>query len=143
MVSPLVLLSFLFGIVSHSHALESVEPYTNKVIYSPPRDYRVPRTLYARSLLIAEDGDDKNVLLATWENYSPEPPLVWFPIYRSTDLGQTWTPISNVTDDVNGWGMRYQPFLYELKEDIGNYPVRSCYSYSIRIPDSFGRRELS
>lgn len=111
------------------YALDYVPPYSRVTIFAPPSSYTVPRTLYARTLLIPQDGDDENVLLATWENYSPEPPLVWFPIYRSNDLGQTWEHISNVTDDVNGWGMRYQPFLYELTEDIGNFPVSSIPSF--------------
>ena len=108
--------SFLFAAVS-IQALQSVEPFTD-TLFAPPADYIVPRTLYARTLRLAVDD---NVILATWENYSPEPPLVYFPVYRSTDLGQTWTHISNITDTVNGWGLRYQPFLYEMTENIGAF----------------------
>ena len=54
------------------------------------------------------------------ENYSPGPPLVYFPIYQSTDKGGTWAPLSNVTDQVNGWGLRYQPFLHVLPQAIGS-----------------------
>ncbi len=43
-------------------------------------------------------------LLATWENYSPEPPAVYFPIYESKDAGVSWSLISKVADQVNGWG---------------------------------------
>jgi hypothetical protein len=35
-------------------------------------------------------------LITTWENYSLEPPKVYFPIYKSTDTGASWTQISNV-----------------------------------------------
>jgi hypothetical protein len=45
-----------------------------------------------------------------------------FPIYKSTDGGDTWTVISNVTDPVTGLGPNAQPFLYELPEDIGGFP---------------------
>ena len=104
-------------------ALDTVTPYTDRVIFTPPSNWPVPRTLYARSVLIANDGSDKNVLLATWENYSPEPPTVWFPVYRSTDLGQTWNQISNITDTQNGWGLRYQPNLFELPVQVGGFAV--------------------
>ncbi|KAJ3848561.1 BNR/Asp-box repeat protein [Lentinula lateritia] len=70
-------------------------------IFVPPSTYTIPRTLYARTLLLETDGDETDVLLATWENYSPEPP--YFPIFQSTDSGSTWTEISQVTDQVNGW----------------------------------------
>ncbi|EKD19185.1 uncharacterized protein L3040_009373 [Drepanopeziza brunnea f. sp. 'multigermtubi'] len=87
---------------------------SSKTIYVPPSDYNSPKTLYGRTIQL-HDG----TLLATWENYSPEPPLVYFPIYKSRDAGVTWTPFSNVTDQVNGWGLRFQPFLYVLPKDIG------------------------
>ena len=117
-----------------------VDPFNNLVVFDPPSDYIVPRTLYARTML----HSDQQTIYATWENYSPEGgdnPLVYFPIYKSTDLGKTWEHISNVTDQgecglfvlegvrggrlylVMGWGLRYQPFLYELREDIGDYEV--------------------
>ena len=137
----------LIGLVTASfasttYALTSITPYIDNAIFSPPSDYNIPRTLYAHSLLIAQDGNDTNVLLSTWENYSPEPPSVYFPVYRSTDLGQTWTHISNITDTVNGWGLRYQPFLYELPQPFGTYSVRSSspscrqHSFSCR-PEPF------
>ncbi|KAF8915868.1 BNR/Asp-box repeat protein [Mucidula mucida] len=124
------------------YALDYVPPYSRVTIFAPPSSYTVPRTLYARTLLIPQDGDDENVLLATWENYSPEPPLVWFPIYRSNDLGQTWEHISNVTDDVNGWGMRYQPFLYELTEDIGNFPAGTVLCAGNSIPTNLSNTQI-
>ncbi|KAF5389645.1 hypothetical protein D9757_004137 [Collybiopsis confluens] len=72
------------------------ELLTNVTIFKPPSTYKIPRTLYARTLLL-----ESNVLLATWENYSPEPP--YFPIFRSTNGGSTWTEFSRVNDLVNGW----------------------------------------
>ncbi|KAJ4422640.1 hypothetical protein N0V82_002759 [Gnomoniopsis sp. IMI 355080] len=88
------------------------------ILFVPPADYTDPRVLYARSVELAFS---QNTLLATWENYSPEPPPVYFPIYRSTDHGASWTHISNVTDQVNGWGLRYQPYLYELPDDFAGF----------------------
>jgi hypothetical protein len=80
--------------------------FSNVNIFSPPSNYRVPKVLYARTVLLSN-----GYLLATWENYSPEPPPVYWPIYQSTDGGLSWTQISEVTDQHNGWGNRYQPFL--------------------------------
>ena len=44
---------------------------SNVTIFDPPKDYTVPRTLYARTLLLNQAGESNNVLLATWENYLP------------------------------------------------------------------------
>lgn len=58
--------------------------FSNLSIYDPPDNYTDPQVLYGRPVEL-EDG----TLLATWENYSPEPPLVWFPIVKSVDGGKT------------------------------------------------------
>ena len=90
----------IFSLVWLSLALSSFaqRTVTNVTVFSPPSDYLIPRVLYARTVQL-EDGS----LLATWENYSPEPPKVYFPIYHSTDKGATWKHISNVTDTQNGY----------------------------------------
>ncbi|KAH8833918.1 BNR/Asp-box repeat protein, partial [Flagelloscypha sp. PMI_526] len=145
----MILLPFLLlGLVSRlASALDYVTPYTDNIIFKAPSSYIVPRTLYARTLLLScptnrGNDPDENVLLATWENYSPEPPQVWFPVYRSTDLGQTWAQISNVTDDVNGWGMRYQPFLYELQEPIGKFPAGTILAAGNSIPTDLSQTQI-
>lgn len=75
------------------------ETFSQRVIFTPPDDYTDPRVLYARSAQF-KNGD----LLATWENYSPEPPPVYFPIYKSSDGGYNWKEISRVQDTANGLG---------------------------------------
>ncbi|KAG6005997.1 hypothetical protein E4U21_007490 [Claviceps maximensis] len=102
---------------------------SSQSIYHPPSNYRTPKTLYGRTVQL-QDG----TLLATWENYSPEPPKVEFPIYRSTDKGATWEPFSKVTDQVNGWGLRYQPFLYVLPQKIGQFPEGTILLAGNSIP---------
>ncbi|KAG6075889.1 hypothetical protein E4U33_001984 [Claviceps sp. LM78 group G4] len=110
---------------------------TFQSIYHPPSNYRIPKTLYGRSVQL-QDG----TLLATWENYSPEPPLVEFPIYRSTDKGATWTPFSKVTDQVNGWGLRYQPFLYVLPQSIGQFPKGTILLAGNSIPTDLSQTKI-
>lgn len=84
------------------------------------------------------------ILTSTRENYSPGQPPVWFPIYRSTDKGYTWTHISNVTDTVNGWGLRYQPYIYQLPRSIGNLPAGTVILAGNSIPSdlSFTKIDL-
>lgn len=74
--------------------------FSQRVVFTPPSNYTTPRVLYARTAQF-QDG----TLLATWENYSPEPPLVYFPIYRSNDGGHGWNEISRVQDTANRLGM--------------------------------------
>jgi hypothetical protein len=134
----MLLRSSLLGFVAAVSAVPSghggraaceVPTFSNKVIFVPPSNYTDPRVLYPRTVEL-RDG----TLLATWENYSPEPPAVYFPIYQSTDAGASWKEISKINDQVNGWGLRYQPFLYELPEDFGSYPAGTVLASGNSIP---------
>lgn len=106
-------------------------------IFSPPSNYTIPRTLYARNEQLP-NGD----LLATWENYSPEPPQVYFPIYRSKDYGKTWSEISRVEDTANGLGLRYQPALYSLPERIGKYKAGTLLLAGSSIPTDLSTTQI-
>jgi hypothetical protein len=79
-------------------------------------------------------------LLATWENYTPTKP--YFPIYRSTDHGFTWKEISRVEDTVNGWGMRYQPDLFELQQDLGTFKTGTIFVAGNSIPSDLSKTQI-
>ncbi|KAI9361264.1 hypothetical protein DFJ73DRAFT_814595 [Zopfochytrium polystomum] len=114
-------------------------PFT---IYTPPSNYTADRTLYARSLMLTVD-DPIGTLLATWENYSPAADgPVYFPIYRSTDHGYSWTQLSIVTDQANGWGLRYQPILYELKRSFAGFPAGTVLLAGNSIPTDLSKTQL-
>lgn len=104
-------------------------------IYSPPSSYKIPRVLYARTLLTSH-----NALLATWEDYGPEPPF--FPIFESKDEGLTWSEIGRVKDQKNGWGLRYQPFLYELHEEYGGFSAGTILCAGSAIPADLSVTQL-
>jgi hypothetical protein len=114
--------------------------FNSTVLYSPPSSYKIPRTLYARSVLLNQNHETTNVILATWENYSQEPP--YFPIYRSADGGETWSHLTNVRDSVNGWGLRYQPFLYELPQAIGSFPAGTILLAGNSIPSDLSKTKI-
>lgn len=108
--------------------------FSNVNVFSPPSNYRVPKVLYARTVLLSN-----GYLLATWENYSPEPPQVYWPIYQSTNGGLSWTQISEVTDTHYGWGNRYQPFLYVMPQAIGSYPAGTILIAGNSIPSDLSK----
>jgi hypothetical protein len=111
--------------------------FSDVTVFVPPANYTIPKILYARTVLLDDD-----VLLATWENYSPEPPPVYFPIYRSVDGGETWKEISRVIDQVNGWGLRYQPFLYRLPRSIGGYHEGTILCAGNSIPTNLSNTQI-
>lgn len=131
---------YLLSLLPFVAALPTAEPpatFTQRVVYTPAANYTDPRVLYARTAQL-EDG----TLLATWENYSPEPPLVYFPIYKSTDNGYTWSELSRVQDTENGWGLRYQPFLYVLPEALAGYEAGTVLLAGSAIPTDLSQTQI-
>ena len=124
---------------------------TNVTVFDPPDNYTVPRTLYARVEALECDGS--NTLLATWENYLPTdnpeetcpdncPINPYIPIYESTDSGKTWSERAKVYDQVNGWGLRYQPDIYETTEKIGGYPSGTLLLAANSIPEDLSETKI-
>lgn len=128
---------------TYGHPSQSAT-FANVTVFSPPANYTIPRTLYARTLLLNQDHEkNPNVLLATWENYLPNnDSFPYFPIYQSLDGGHSWSERSRVYDQVNGWGLRYQPFLYELSHPIGNFSAGDILLAGNSIPDDLSLTQI-
>ncbi|KAJ7109079.1 BNR/Asp-box repeat protein [Mycena crocata] len=116
--------------------------FSGVTVYTPPSTYKIPRVLYPRTIVLSQQSSaaDNGVLLATWENYGPEPP--YFPIYRSTDGGRTWSELSHVTDTVNGVGLRYQPFLFELPAAVGTFAKGTILCAGSSIPEDLSFTQI-
>lgn len=129
----------LVSVVSALPQQKAPSTFSQVTVFQPPADagWVDPRVLYARSAELS-DG----TLLATWENYSPEPPKVYFPIFQSKDGGYTWKEISRVQDTANGLGLRYQPFLYVLRNDLGGYKKGTVLLAGSSIPTDLSSTQL-
>jgi hypothetical protein len=104
----------------------------SQTMYTPPSGAPSPGSLYPRALRLQHSGSSNGTMLATFEQSTSGTPV--FPIYRSTDNGNTWTQISSIADTQNGWGMRWEPFLYELPTAIGNFPAGTILAAGDSVP---------
>jgi len=86
--------------------------FVNNTIYQPVANESLTYPRFAELL----DG----TILATSPLGGRRPAA--FPIFESKDGGASWKWISNITDQVNGWGLGSQPALAELTEPLGGYP---------------------
>ncbi len=93
-----------------------------------------PDFLYGRGLTIQHSDDPafNGRLLATSENYVTGTPS--FKIFESTNHGGSWNKVGEVKDLNTGVGNRYQPFLYELPEKIGDMPAGTLLCVGNAIP---------
>ncbi|MGQ4390059.1 RICIN domain-containing protein [Streptomyces sp. SAS_270] len=104
----------------------------SQTLYTPPAGAPSPGSLYPRALRLQHNGSANGTLLATFEQYTNGTPV--FPIYRSTDNGNSWSKLSDVADTQNGWGMRWQPELFELPTAIGNFPAGTILAAGDSVP---------
>lgn len=129
----------LVSVAATKPVKETPRTFSRRVVFDPPANanWTDPRVLYARTAQFSNGN-----LLATWENYSPEPPKVYFPIFKSTDNGYTWKELSRVQDTQNGWGLRYQPFLYVLPRSFAGYPAGTVLLSGSSIPKDLSRTQI-
>ncbi len=93
------------------------------VVFTPRKEevYVGPGVLYPRIIELHYAGEENGTLLATFDHSTiKEPPVS--PIMRSKDGGKTWERFSEVADTKNGWGIRFQPVLFELPKQCGDLP---------------------
>ncbi|MDX3454818.1 RICIN domain-containing protein [Streptomyces sp. ME02-8801-2C] len=103
-----------------------------QTLYTPPSDAPAPGSLYPRALRLQHNGSANGTILATFEQWTNGTPV--FPIYRSTDNGNSWTKISDVADTQNGWGMRWEPELFELPTAMGGFPAGTILVAGDSVP---------
>ncbi|KAH7201515.1 Sialidase [Fusarium oxysporum] len=133
-----IILGLVYVTTAYGAALEKRAPapfsnFTRNEFFKPAADAQLWGTLYARSLQLPDES-----LLMTWENYPAESKAypVNHPIYKSVDGGATWSNFSAVKDTQNGWGMRFQPFLYTLPTDFGGYARGTILAAGVSTPES-------
>ncbi len=82
---------------------------------------------YARVIRLADSGSANGRLLATFEYAPAGGGAAKVPIRESRDDGKTWTTIAQVPDGMTGPGHPatsvYQPMLFELPQQVGDYPA--------------------
>jgi len=87
--------------------------FVNETIYQTTGNESITYPRYT------ELSDGTIIATASLSGHNPN----YFPIFESCDGGASWTHISNLTDQVNGWGFSAQPALAELTEPLGGFPA--------------------
>ncbi|KAJ6007999.1 hypothetical protein N7540_011975 [Penicillium herquei] len=107
--------------IEQRSSLAAFSTFTGNPVYYPLEQAPLWRVCYARAIQV-QDGS----LLMTWEDYPYDEDstnLDTFKILRSVDGGVSWSNLSQVADTQNGWGMRFQPDMYILQNDVGSHPA--------------------
>ena len=119
--------------------LNELQPVVGTV-YAAQRNAPTVGSMYPRVIRITHHAGSIGNLLATFEHYMNREPS--FPIYRSMDNGETWHLISEVEDTHSKWGMKYQPHLFELPQQAGEFPEGTIFCSGNSIPKDMSSTEL-
>lgn len=102
--------------------------------------------MYPRVTRLEHDDSGGETLLATFEYYrstvSEYADQPYFPLYRSTDGGANWSRFSAIHDTQNGWGLRYQPTLFELPKPVGPWDAGTVLAAGNSIPDDLSETRI-
>ncbi|WP_459192361.1 sialidase family protein [Halosimplex sp. J119] len=131
------------------------------VLYEPPAEAPGAGAMYPRVERLLHDDAAGETLLATFEHYASADPdcpdpfadelddaiavpedQPYFPIYRSTDGGESWEPVSVIRDTENDWGLRYQPVLFELPEAVGPWEAGTVLAAGNSIPEDRSQTKI-
>lgn len=90
----------------------SVGAYGPLTMFTPPSDAPTYGVLSPRTVQLTHSGGNNGKMYTTRENRTTGIPT--FPIYESTNNGQSWAKMGDVTNTVDGsgWGMQNCPQLY-------------------------------
>ena len=110
------------------------------VVYCPSMDERSPGAMYPRTILLEHNGEENGTILATFEQYTFHKPV--FTIFESTDGGLHWKVRSTVEDTQLGFGMRYQPHLFELPVKCGELEAGTILCAGNVIPDDMSETHI-
>ena len=113
------------------------------IVYTPASSNPDPGSAYPRFIRLSYSGSLNGTLLATFEDYQ-NPTTPFFPIYRSTDNGASWSYYSQINDTHHNpaWGMRWEPKLYELPQQVGSWPAGTILAAGNSIPSNHSQTEL-
>jgi hypothetical protein len=129
--AALCVIALVLGLTTSAHAQTSGV----KTVFAPTSaaGFTNPGVMYARAVTLQHNGDSNGTILTTFEVYTGSTPPV-FPVYRSTDGGGTWSKLSQVTDTVHGYGMRWNPQIYELPAALGSLPAGTLLVSGLSVP---------
>jgi hypothetical protein len=119
---------------------QNVNTADSLIVFYDSKGKPEPGAMYPRLIQLQHYEAGKGNLLATFEKYIEEEPS--FPIYQSTDNGKTWTLLSTVTDTKNHFGMRYQPQLFEIPQDLPGLRAGTILCAGSSIPKDLSSTEL-
>lgn len=111
-----------------------------KILYSPPGDAPNTGANYPRVIALQHNPGMEGHLIATFSRRGPS-----YLIFRSIDNGESWhlwSDLKQTKREDPTWGMNYQPILFELPQQVGEFPAGTVMAAGLSFPADGSATEL-
>lgn len=115
------------------------------LVYSPnPNDtYDDSGVTYVRMISLKHNGSDNGTLLCVFDQQIVVDGQGVWPVYKSTDNGETWQHISDIRDNTYGTTHKMNPCIFELPKAIGNLREGTILVAGLLIPDDWSKSQIT
>ena len=85
----------------------------------PGTTYDDSGVTYVRMITLKHNGANNGTLLCVFDQQIVVDGQGVWPVYKSTDDGETWQHVTDIRDHVYGTTHKMNPCIFELPQDVG------------------------
>lgn len=132
---------FLFGNMDIYAATDN----NGTVVFSPdPKDtYDDSGVTYVRMITLKHNGPNNGTMLCIFDQQIVVDGQGVWPVYKSTDSGETWQHVTDIRDETYGTTHKMNPCIYELPQDVGNLKEGTILVAGLLIPDDWSQSQIT
>lgn len=115
------------------------------LVFSPDPDdtYDDSGVTYVKTIVLKHNGDSNGTMLCVFDQQiTVDGQGVW-PVYRSTDGGDSWTHVTDIRDEQYGTTHKMNPCIYELPQDVGSLKEGTILVAGLLIPDDWSQSQIT
>lgn len=143
----LVCTMFIMVLLTFGVKLPVLAGTTNNgsLVFSPDPNstYDDSGVTYVRMITLKHNGANNGTLLCVFDQQiNVDGQGVW-PVYKSTDSGETWQHITDIRDNVYGTTHKMNPCIFELPKDIGDLKEGTILVAGLLLPDDWSATQIT
>lgn len=115
------------------------------LVYSPNPDatYDDSGVTYVRMITLKHNGANNGTMLCIFDQQIVVDGQGVWPVYKSTDSGETWQHVTDIRDNVYGTTHKMNPCIFELPQDVGGMSEGTILVAGLLIPDDWSESQIT
>lgn len=146
-VRRLIVICFIGIIFMMMGKIDSYAAIDNNgmVVFTPDPDetYDDSGVTYARMVTLKHNGSENGTMLCVFDQQIEVDGQGVWPVYKSTDKGETWQHVTDIRDNTYGTTHKMNPCIYELPQDVGDLKEGTILVAGLLIPDDWSQSQIT